>query len=230
MKIISISQSNYIPWKGYFDMIAKSDVFVIYDEVQYTKNDWRNRNIIKTAMGPKWITIPIKKEKLSKKINETLTISNGWQKKHINMITMNYSKAPFFKKYSEQIFSIYEKSESLSQLNFDFIKEICNILGIKTQILQSTELNLVGDKNSRLVNACKKLGANVYLSGPKGRNYLDLKLFTQNELKVKFMDYSNYPQYPQLFGEYLNQVSILDLIFNTGPNSSNYMKYIKNEK
>lgn len=230
MKIISISQSNYIPWKGYFDMIAKSDVFVIYDEVQYTKNDWRNRNIIKTATGPKWITIPVKKEKLSKKINETFTISNGWQKKHMNMIAINYSKASYFKKYSKQLFSIYEKSESLSEINFNFIKEICDILGIKTEILQSTDLNLVGDKNSKLIDACKKLEADVYLSGPRGSNYLNLELFDKNKLKVEFMDYSDYPQYPQLFGDYLNQVSILDLIFNVGPNASNYLKYLKNEK
>jgi hypothetical protein len=227
MKKIAICQSNYIPWKGYFDLIAKSDVFVIYDEVQYTKNDWRNRNILKTANGPKWITIPIKNYKLSKKINEVVTDLNFWQRKHINMITLNYSRSPFFKEYSERLFSLYENSENLSEINIKFIKEICKIVGIDTQIINSTDLNLIGDRNQRLVDACNKLNATTYISGPAASAYLDECLFNENSINVEWIDYSDYPKYPQLFGEYLNQVSILDLIFNTGPDVRSYLKYVK---
>lgn len=227
MKKIAICQSNYIPWKGYFDLIAKSDIFVIYDEVQYTKNDWRNRNILKTSNGPKWITIPVKNYKLSKKINEVVTDLKFWQRKHIKMITLNYSRSPFFKEYSERLFSLYENSENLSEINVKFIKEICDIIGINTQIINSTELNLIGDKNQRLVDACNKLDATTYISGPSASVYLDEGLFNKNNINVEWMDYSGYPEYPQLFGEYLNQVSILDLIFNIGPDVKSYLKYVK---
>ncbi|MEO6882679.1 MAG: WbqC family protein [Bacteroidia bacterium] len=226
MKKISILQSNYIPWKGYFDLIAKSDVFVIYDEVQYTKNDWRNRNLISTKDGLKWLTIPVRQENLTQKIFESKISSNNWHKKHISSLQGNYSKATCFAEYKDQIFSLYEnQSDFISEVNTSFIKAICKILDIKTQIIDSRELNLDGDRNLRLLEACKKLNADVYISGPAAKNYLQTDLFKQEGIDVEWMDYSGYQEYNQLHEPFAHGVTILDLIFNTGNDAKEYLKY-----
>jgi len=221
---VAICQSNYIPWRGYFDLIASADVFVIYDEVQYTKNDWRNRNLIKTANGLSWLTVPVRRESMYQKINETLTMQTDWEKKHMKALTLNYSKSPFFQKYKDEIFEIYENFTSLSNLNVNMIKRICEILLIDTKIIDSADLCLTGDRNSKLIDACIKLNANTYISGPSASCYLDTALFKSNNINVNWMDYSGYLEYPQRFGSFIGNVSILDLIFNVGPNSKNYLK------
>jgi len=221
---VSICQSNYIPWRGYFDLIASADVFVIYDEVQYTKNDWRNRNLIKTATGLSWLTVPVRRESIHQKINETLTMSTGWERKHITALTLNYSKSPFFQTYKDEIFEIYENFTSLSNLNVNMIKKICEILMIGTKIIDSSDLCLSGDRNSKLIDACIKLNATTYISGPSASCYLDTAAFNLNNINVNWMDYSGYLEYPQRFGTFIGNVSILDLIFNIGPNSKNYLK------
>jgi len=221
---VSICQSNYIPWRGYFDLIASADVFVIYDEVQYTKNDWRNRNLIKTATGLSWLTVPVRRESIHQKINETLTMSTGWERKHITALTLNYSKSPFFQTYKDEIFEIYENFTSLSNLNVNMIKKICEILMIDTKIIDSSDLCLSGDRNSKLIDACIKLNATTYISGPSASCYLDTAAFNLNNINVNWMDYSGYLEYPQRFGTFIGNVSILDLIFNIGPNSKNYLK------
>jgi hypothetical protein len=226
MKVI-ISQSNYIPWKGYFDMIAKADVFVIYDEVQYTKNDWRNRNLISTANGLQWITIPVRQERLEQSIFETKIFSDNWQKKHISTLIGNYSKAEHFKTYKDQIFSLYEnQSDMISEVNVSFIKGLCKILGINTKIIDSRELNLQGDRNIRLVQACKTIGATTYISGPAAKSYLDIDLFNREGIEVDWMDYAGYKIYRQLYQPFQHGVTILDLLFNMGPDSKYFLKYI----
>lgn len=223
---IAILQSNYIPWKGYFDLIAKSDMFVIYDEVQYTKNDWRNRNLIKTVNGLEWITIPVRQVHLDQKIEETKITTHNWAKKHMSTLQGNYSKAPFFKLYKDVVFSFYEtKSEFISEINVSFIKGICKLLDIRTEIISSNILDLQGDKNVRLLEACKKLGATTYISGPSAKNYLNVELFNDSDIKVDWMDYSDYKEYDQLFLPFQHGVTILDLIFNLGPNAKDYLKY-----
>ena len=229
-KNVAILQSNYIPWKGYFDLIAKADVFVIYDEVQYTKNDWRNRNMIQTASGLQWITIPVRKESLDQKICESKIFVDNWAKKHVSTLQGNYTKSLHFKAYHEQVFSLYEnQSNFISEVNVSFIKGICQILGIKTEIIDSRELNLEGDRNIRLLEACKKLKASTYITGPAAKSYLDLDLFTREGIEVDWMDYSGYQEYKQAFEPFQHGVSVLDLIFNTGAEAKNYMKYV-NEK
>ncbi|MDG5492259.1 WbqC family protein [Psychroserpens sp. SPM9] len=224
-KKIAILQSNYIPWKGYFDMIANVDVFVIYDEVQYTKNDWRNRNIIKTKNGLQWLTIAVRQESLSQAICETLVFKTNWTKKHIGTLQANYSKAPYFSDYKDRIFKIYENASiNLSEINISFIKEICAILEIDTKIIDSRSLNLTGDKQERLVQACKQLNADTYLSGPAAKNYIDEDFFSNHQINVEWMDYSNYKTYNQLHPPFEHRVSILDLIFNEGPNAKKYLK------
>jgi hypothetical protein len=225
MKKIAILQSNYIPWKGYFDIIRQSDIFVIYDEVQYTKNDWRNRNLIKTANGLEWLTIPVKQNNLNQKINETYISNINWHKKHWNSILCNYSKSPYFKTFGNEIKSVYDSidSENLSEINLRFIRKINELLGIDTEIIDSESLNLTGDKNERLIDAIKKLNGTHYLSGPAAKSYLNTNEFESESIQVEWMDYSNYPEYPQLFSSFNHNVSVLDLIFNVGDKALDYL-------
>ena len=157
MKKIAILQSNYIPWKGYFDIIRRADVFVIYDEVQYTKNDWRNRNLIKTAKGAEWLTIPVSQKSLQQRIDETTVTQKNWHKKHWNTLVCNYAKAPYFKDYEADFEAFYSSlnTENLSEINLLFIKKINSILDIKSEIIDSKSLKLSGDKNDRLIDAVK---------------------------------------------------------------------------
>ncbi len=226
-KTIAILQSNYIPWKGYFDIIAKSDVFVIYDEVQYTKNDWRNRNIIKTKNGLQWLTIAVKQESLQQKIHDTEVHKNNWAKKHKGTLQANYAKAKYFKDYKDEIFNIYDNvSTNLTEINTSFIRKICQLLEINTEIVDSRNLNLKGDRQERLIDACKKLNAETYISGSAAKSYLNENLFNEQQINVEWMDYSNYKKYSQLFPPFEHGVSILDLIFNEGLDAKNYLKTI----
>jgi len=226
-KKVAILQSNYIPWKGYFDIIGLVDTFVIYDEVQYTKRDWRNRNRIKTPNGTIWLTIPVEvKGKYDQKIREVKVSDASWNKKHFETIKRFYKKAPFFSEYEEVFSKLYLECEEeyLSCINLRFINEINNILGLKTKIVQSSEFTLSDDKNLRLINICKALGAGSYLSGPSAKAYIDEKLFTDNGISIHWMDYSDYPEYNQLYTPFEHGVSIIDLIFNTGRDARKYMR------
>lgn len=203
---------------------------MVYDEVQYTKNDWRNRNKIKTAKGAEWITIPVRQQSLNQTIDDTLVLNDLWQKKHPRMLQANYSKAPFYKQIMKALMPLYEKPdfEMLSEVNYLFINALCGILGVKTKIVNSRELGLQGDRQMRLVDACKKLNANCYLSGPSAKSYIQEAVFEANDIKVEWMDYSSYPEYPQLFPPFAHEVSILDLLFNVGPEEAKkYMKSFK---
>lgn len=222
----AILQSNYIPWKGYFDLMNSADVFIIYDEVQYTKNDWRNRNRIKTANGTIWLTIPVRQNKLAQRIIDTEVVNNDWRKKHWNSILMSYSKAPFFKQYSLQFEELYlnSKETSLSKINYQFFITINNILNIKTELLWSQDLQLIEGKTERLVDLCEKVRASEYISGSAAKDYLDVDQFLNKNIKVSWMDYSGYPEYTQLNPPFEHYVSVLDLIFNEGNKAPDFMK------
>lgn len=225
-KKIAISQSNYIPWKGYFDMINMVDVFVIYDQVQYTKNDWRNRNILKTKKGKEWITIPVYQKQLDQSIDETKVSLTNWNVKHWKTIQAVYGKAPFFEVYKKKFEKLYLGCNGLllSEINIRFIVGVCEILGVKTKIINSRELNLSGDKNERLIDACEKLSAKTYVSGPAAKSYLDESLFADRNIKVEWIDYSGYPEYNQMHEPFEHGVSILDLIFNKGDQTPLFLK------
>jgi WbqC-like protein family len=227
MKNVIITQSNYIPWKGYFDAINVADEFVIYDDMQYTRRDWRNRNKIKTKDGVKWLTIPVEvKGKYFQKINETKISDPKWGQDHWNTITHSYKKAPYFDQYKEIFENLYlnNQEEYLSKVNFMFIKAICDILDIKVKFTWSGEFELKEDRNERLIDICKKTGATDYYSGPAAKFYMDDALFAKDNIKVHYFDYSGYPEYKQLHGDFDHAVSILDLIFNEGPDSKKFMK------
>ncbi len=221
-------QSNYIPWKGYFDLINSVDEFIFYDCVQYTKHDWRNRNKIKTAAGAKWLTIPVQTSDLFTAITtvaEAQIADADWRRKHWSSISQNYSRARYFKTYAPTFEELYRSDEtSLSKINQLFITKICSLIGIETQISDSTRYELIGDRNERLVNLCKQSGADIYLSGPAAQSYLDASLFEKEGIQVEWMDYSGYPEYTQLFPPFDHYVTILDLIFNEGPQAPQFMK------
>ncbi|MFC2175516.1 WbqC family protein [Bacteroidota bacterium] len=220
-KKVAILQSNYIPWKGYFDLINQVDAFVVYDEVQYTKNDWRNRNIIKTKNGPLWLTIPVKQLNLNQKIHETKVFQKNWNVKHWKTIKTYYGRSPFFKEYEEVFYETYMniQTEYLSEINLIFISLVNKILGIDTEIIDSRTLQLNGDKNERLIEAVKKVGGTSYLSGPAAQGYLQVDLFKQEGITVDWMDYSHYPEYQQQHPPFTHRVSIIDLIFQIGGNN-----------
>ena len=233
MKSVLITQSNYIPWKAYFDGINIVDIFVVYDDMQYTKRDWRNRNQIKTPQGLHWLSIPVAvKGKFFQKINETVVSDAKWGVKHWEKIKSNYSKAPFFKDFKDYFEPIYvdEKLEFLTDINIAFIKTINQILSIDTQILDSRNFELVEDKTMRLVNICEKLNATDYFTGPASKNYMDEGLFEKSNINVHYFDYSGYPEYSQFYGDFKHNVSILDLLFNTGMEMKKYMKSFNNNE
>lgn len=224
----AIIQSNYIPWKGYFDIINSVDVFVLYDTAQYTVNDWRNRNKIKAHSGPTWLTIPVRRESLSQRILETTCVDQHWRRKHWRTISESYAKAAYFPTYRDLFEDLYlgRSENSLSQINFAFLAAVCSALGIRTRILWSHDLELPEGRVERLVAICKRVGASRYISGPAARAYIGEPptAFEDAGIEVEYFDYSGYPEYRQLFPPFRHDVSALDLLFNEGPEAPQFMK------
>lgn len=229
-KKVAILQSNYIPWKGYFDLINMVDEFILYDDMQYTRRDWRNRNIIKTSHGLFWLTIPVLvKGKFLQKIKETEISNPNWNNEHWKTIMLSYTKAPYFLQYKDFFEELYAKCtfKYLSEINYYFLTAICKQLGINTKIKWSDEYILAPGKTERLVDICKQAGATEYLSGPSAKNYIDSTLFEKANIKLTFMEYNNYPEYNQLYPPFEHGVSIVDLILQTGEDAAKYMKSFK---
>ena len=230
MKKVAILQSNYIPWKGYFDLIAYVDEFIIYDEMQFTKRDWRNRNKIKTPSGLQWLTVPVlTKGNFNQKISETMVDGMDWTKTHWGSLEKNYSRSTFFREVSSWLKPLYlERTYSLiSEVNRVFIEAICSFLQIKTEITCSSKFNLIGEKSERLANICTQAGASDYVSGPAARDYINLDAFNQRRINLEWFDYGDYSPYEQLWGDFTHKVSIVDLMFNCGINGVEYLKYTK---
>ena len=226
-KECAILQSNYIPWKGYFDLIGMVDEFILLDDVQFTRRDWRNRNLIKTPHGLHWLTIPVKvKGNYHQKIKDTEIVDSRWAKNHWKTITTYYSRAPYFKEYKDFFQHLYMNSSSkfLSEINYGFLSALCKLLEFNTPVRWSMDYHMVDGKTERLVDLCRQVGANAYLSGPLANGYIDEDLFAANSIDLKFMDYSGYPEYDQLFPPFEHGVSVIDLIFHEGPNSRKFMK------
>jgi hypothetical protein len=226
VKKVAILQSNYIPWKGYFDMVATVDEFILYDDMQFTKNDWRNRNQIKTSQGLHWLSIPVGKS-ISRRIRDVTTDSK-WQATHWKTLVQNYNRAPHFREIAEFLEPLYTKSNfsHLSQANRAFIEAICGYLSIDTRISNSWDYSLKDGKTERLVDLCIQAGGTEYISGPAAKNYLEEKTFKDAGITLTWFDYQGYPEYPQLWGKFTHNVTILDLLFNCGKDSSRFMRYV----
>jgi len=229
MKRVAIVQSNYIPWKGYFDMIASVDEFILYDDMQYTRRDWRNRNQIKTPQGLQWLTVPVKaKGKYHQTIRETEIDGIDWAKAHWRALEQNYRRAPHFQVIAAWLEPLYRQSHcNLSQLNRCFIESICAYLGIGTLIRNSWDYDLGEGKSERLAHLSRQAGAHEYVSGPAARDYLDQRVFEELGIRVDWFDYGGYPVYSQLWGAFAHNVSVLDLMFNCGPQAAQYMKFVQ---
>ncbi|MDC0181993.1 WbqC family protein [Candidatus Thioglobus sp.] len=226
-KKVAILQSNYIPWKGYFDLIASVDEFIIFDDMQYTRRDWRNRNRIKTPIGLKWLSVPVQvKGKYDQKIRETQLSGSDWQITHWRILEQNYRNTPYFDEIEEWLKPLYTERfyTSLSEMNLTFISSIISYLSIDTVISNSSDYILASEKTERLVDLCRQVGGTEYISGPAAKAYIDENVFEQMNIKLKWFDYSCYQEYPQLWGEFVHEVTILDLLFNCGKNSKSHMR------
>jgi hypothetical protein len=223
-----INQPNYIPWRGYFDQIRKSDVFVFYDDVQYDKHGWRNRNRVKTANGPVWLAIPVRNKGVIENhtpINQiAIDWSKDWARKHWLTIQQSYKKAPFFNDYASQLEGFYKtRPELLADFTIELTITLSRILGIThTKFLRSSSLNAKGSKTDRLLEILCSLGATHYISGPAAKNYLEEDKLAGAGISLEYMVY-DYPQYSQLYPPYDPQVSILDLLFMAGSASAEYI-------
>jgi hypothetical protein len=228
-KKVAILQSNYIPWKGYFDMIAAVDEFILYDDMQYTRRDWRNRNKIKTPQGLQWLTVPVKvKGKYHQTIRETEIDGADWVEAHWKSLSQNYRRAPHYEEIADLFEPLYRqhKHTHLSALNRQFIVAVCGYLGITTRISNSWDYILNDGKTERLAGLCLQAGGTEYISGPAAKGYIDESVFSEHDIKLTWFDYSGYPEYPQLWGEFAHGVTILDLLFNCGKVARHYMKFL----
>jgi hypothetical protein len=225
---VGVIQSNYIPWRGYFDFIDSVDLFVFHDDLQYTKNDWRNRNRILTPAGPRWLTVPVSYKHVEQKIDEVpIDYHQNWAARHIEQLSANYRRAPFFQDYVHQFGGIIDEPfPSISELNVAVCKWIMQVLDIRTPVRMSRELAISGKKSERLIDLLTKVGGTTYVSGPSASAYLDLDLFRRHGIRVEYKSY-DYPEYPQiqmLQTGFSPAVSALDLLFNTGPEARRYLK------
>jgi hypothetical protein len=225
-KRVAIVQSNYIPWKGYFDLIASVDEFVLFDDVQYTRRDWRNRNLIKTPAGTKWLTVPVKvKGRYAQTIRETEIDGGAWADSHWGSICQNYRRAPHFESMRGELEELYvgRGYTHLSELNRTLIEWVCRKLGIDTAITSSADYELQSGKNERLIGICRQARATQYLSGPSARGYVDERAFEAAGISLSWFDYTGYPTYPQLWSGFTHEVTVLDLLLNCGDEARSYM-------
>lgn len=229
MKSVAILQSNYIPWKGYFDLINRVDEFILYDDMQYTRRDWRNRNKIKTPDGIQWLTVPVRvKGRFHQTIRETEVDGAIWRQKHWASLHRSYARASHFQSVARELEPLYVGMDVplLGQLNRVFIEWVCGFLGITTPITNSWDYRLDGAASStgRLVDLCRQSGATEYVTGAAARAYLDPDAFAAHGITVAWHEYGGYPEYPQLWGGFDHHVSILDLLFNCGREATRFMK------
>ena len=214
----AIIQSNYLPWKGYFDIIDEVDLFAFYDDRQFTKNDWRNRNRIKTAHGLEWLSIPVG-QRQDRLICEVTIPSGDWAQRHFARLEAAYGEAPHWAHFLPFLEEVYlrRKWTTLSELNHFLIRTIAReFLGIRTEIVDSREFRLEGDRQARLLDLLRQMGATEYLSGPAARAYIDPTRFEEAGIRLAWKDYSGYPEYPQFHPPFRHDVTVLDLLFHTG--------------
>ena len=225
-KRLAIVQSSYIPWKGYFDLINSVDEFVLFDDVQYTRRDWRNRNRIKTPAGLAWLSIPVSsKGNFEAPIKEIRVDDASWAARHWRTIRANYARAAHFRSYSARLEELYLGCNEvyLSAINRRFVSAICEILGIATTLTWSWDYEILPGKTERLVSICRQANASVYVSGPSAASYIEPRLFEEAAIELVYFNYGGYSPYRQLFPPFEHSVSVLDLILNEGPGAQQYM-------
>lgn len=220
-KIVGILQPGYLPWLGFFEQMQRADIFVYYDDVQFEKGSWRNRNRIKTPQGPQWLTVPVLTKggdfPLIKEVR--INPAQPWANKQIKAITQNYGKAPFFADYAPELFAILEKPwELLLDLDLALLTWLRERLGIATPVRLASELGIAGRNVERLIAIIRHLEGRIFYEGRAGMDYIDPALFAVAGITVCFQEYTH-PVYPQLYGEFIPYLSVIDLLFNCGPES-----------
>ncbi|HSL44965.1 MAG TPA: WbqC family protein [Anaerolineales bacterium] len=225
---VVILQPSYISWRGYFDQIRRADLFIFYDDVQYDKHGWRNRNQIKTPRGKQWLTIPVHSKGVTAGIpikDVRIDWSRPWAKNHLKALTIAYNKSPYFKAYLPLLESFYSRrDECLADFTIETSIVLSRELGIaSTRFMRSSELpGIDGLKTDRLIQILNRVGAKHYISGPSARDYIEPEKFTEAGITLEYMEY-NYLEYPQFYPPYDQYVSILDLLFMTGKDALKYM-------
>jgi hypothetical protein len=225
-KRVAIVQSNYVPWRGYFDLIASVDEFILLDDVQYTRRDWRNRNRIKTRQGPRWLSIAVKvRGRYTQSIRETEIAEPDWAEQHWRIVEQSYRGAPGFADEGPFVKGLYAESprEYLSHVNRHFLEAICTRLGIETPLTDSLDYGPEGVKSERLIDLCRKAGASEYVSGPAAVAYLDEEEFAAAGIGVSWFEYGPYADYEQIHPPFDPQVSILDVLLCTGADAPRYV-------
>lgn len=226
-KRVAIVQSNYVPWRGYFDLIASVDEFILLDDVQYTRRDWRNRNRIKTPQGTRWLSIAVNvRGRYSQAICETEVADSGWAQRHWRTLDQNYREAAGYEDSGNFLKELYASAPTtyLSEINRHFLGAVCERLDIETPLTLSLDYGAVGAKSERLVDLCRKADANVYVSGPSAKAYLDEKQFEAAGITVSWFEYGPYPNYDQVHPPFDPQVSVIDTLLCTGKQAAQYVR------
>lgn len=230
---VVVTQSNYLPWRGFFDLLRSADEVVLLDSVQYTRRDWRNRNRIKTPNGLSWLTIPVEaKGRYDQAINETRIADSAWAANHIRSIEFAYRRAAHFDSVAPWLFGLMSglaKEPLLSAVNERLLRALCERLGIVVPLMRCTDLLDAEalrfmNPTGRILALAKARGATRYLSGPSAQEYLDVDAFSREGIEVAWMDYRNYPEYPQLWGAFEPSVSVVDLLLNTGDEAQHFLE------
>ena len=225
---LAILQSNYIPWKGYFDLMSMADLFVVYDSVQYTKNDWRNRNMLPSSNGTTWLTIAVAtSSRGGQQINEATISDSRWSRKHWSTVQQLLGKRPEFDRYKDRWSELYAEAAAfdlLHDVNVHFLRVLADQLGISTPIVDDREYDLAEDSpTGRLVQLCELVGADSYVTGAAGLSYLEVGRFREAHIALEVIDYGHYPEYPQASASFQHGVSVLDLLANVGPSASEHL-------
>lgn len=222
---VAIIQSCYLPWRGYFDFIDDVDLFVVYDDIQFTRRDWRNRNQIKTATGRQWLTVPVRYGPRGQLIRDTLVDdAQPWPAHHARALQLSYARAPHYAAYRDPLLALLDQPfATISQLNVALIEWVMSQLAITTPLRRSEELVPQGRRTERLIDVLRKVGATAYVSGPTASAYLEVDQFAAAGIGLEYKAY-DYPEYPQLWGAFEPHVSILDLLFNCGAESRQWLK------
>lgn len=224
MTTVVVLQPGYVPWLGFFDQMRRADQFVYYDDVQFDKHGWRNRNRIKGPTGPVWLTVPVRHSGRADQLILETEVSDGapWSKKQIRTIEQLYARAPHREPYLSELTAILSRPwRMLIDLDMTIVDLMRQWFGIETPIHRSSQLGIGGGQSERLLNVCRHFGANRYLSGEAARSYLDVGLFERAGVHVDWQSYQH-PVYPQLHGPFISHLSALDLVLNVGPESGNY--------
>lgn len=226
---VVILQPSYIPWRGYFDQIRRADLFVFYDDIQYDKHGWRNRNQIKTAQGRQWLTIPVHSRGVTRGIpikDVRIDASKPWAKQHLRALSQAYARAPHFAAYAPLLEAAFGRGdELLADFTIWLTTALAREMGIAhTKFLRSSEIpGVAGQKTDRLIRILTQVGATHYLSGPSARDYIEQQKFDEAGISVEYLEY-RYADYPQLHGAFDPAVTILDLLFMVGKDARRYLE------